>query len=81
MGFIYIVKRAVQELGEHLPAVNSLSRPNILTFIYIEKKTQLKPLKKRLLRFIHRFKSDLMNNMDHMHISDTPAVSLANELK
>ena len=38
--------------------------------------TYLKYKKRLLLRCIHHFKSDLINNMDHMHISGTEASSV-----
>ena len=43
---------------------------------YANRRTLLEYKKRLLLRCIHHFKSDLINNMDHMRISGTEPSSV-----
>ena len=62
-------QRPTVELGYMCP--RGLTGPPAVTLT-----KKLKYKKRLLLRFIHHFKSDLINNMDHMRISDNEPSSV-----
>ena len=60
-----------------VPKVNTRCKVEIKFFLsYIVSYTYLYYKKGLLLRCIHHFKSDIINNMDHMRISGTESSSV-----